>query len=205
MDENKFRYCTLLLIDDDNHSKIFISEENKYQIKNNNKSIHVKILNEFKDIRKSYGINVIDTTDNYYKINEPDIIKHCTFLLIDEDDRSKMFLSEKNSYCICNNFDDNYDVDGYGYFDDDYGDYYYFDYDYDDDDHYCDVDDDDVYYYKYDISYNDGYDELVYYKKPLNYFERLVSVKNNIVTATSNEDYNQNITLIVNSRKIYIS
>ena len=30
MDENKFRYCTLLLIDDDNHSKIFISEENKY-------------------------------------------------------------------------------------------------------------------------------------------------------------------------------
>ena len=30
MDENKFRYCTLLLTDDDNHSKIFISEENKY-------------------------------------------------------------------------------------------------------------------------------------------------------------------------------
>ena len=28
MDENKFsRYCTILLIDDDNHSKIFVSEK----------------------------------------------------------------------------------------------------------------------------------------------------------------------------------
>ena len=42
MDENKFRFlknnirffedCTFLLIDDDNHSKIFISEKNKYYI-----------------------------------------------------------------------------------------------------------------------------------------------------------------------------
>ena len=34
MDENKFsRCCTILLIDDDNHSKIFVSEKNKYYIK----------------------------------------------------------------------------------------------------------------------------------------------------------------------------
>ena len=95
MDKNKFRYCILLLIDDDNQSKIFISKENKYYIRGDDKSIHVKILNEFKDIRKSYGINVIDTTDDYYKINEPNIIKHCTILLIDEEDHSKIFLSEK--------------------------------------------------------------------------------------------------------------
>ena len=33
MDENIITtYCTILLIDDDNHSKIFISEKNKYYI-----------------------------------------------------------------------------------------------------------------------------------------------------------------------------
>ena len=64
MDKSNFRYCTLLLINDNNHSKIFVSEENNYYIRGDNKSIHVKILNEFKDIRKSYGINVIDTADN---------------------------------------------------------------------------------------------------------------------------------------------
>ena len=68
MEENKFRYCKLLLIDNDNHSKIFISKENKYYIRGDNKPIHIKILNEFEDIRKSYGINVIDITDNYYKL-----------------------------------------------------------------------------------------------------------------------------------------
>ena len=71
MDENKFRffkYCTLLLIDDDNHSKLFISEKDKYYIRGDNKSMHVKILNKFKDIRKSYQINVKDVTDNYYKL-----------------------------------------------------------------------------------------------------------------------------------------
>ena len=65
MEENKFRYCKLLLIDNDNDTKLFISKENKYYIKGDNKWIHVKILNEFKDIRKSHGINVIDITDNY--------------------------------------------------------------------------------------------------------------------------------------------
>ena len=41
--------------------------------------------------------------------------------------------------------------------------------------------------------------------KPFNHSGRLVSVKNNIVNAASNDDYNQNKTLIVNSHKIYIS
>ena len=94
MDKNKFRYCTLLLIDDYNHSKIFISKKDKYYI-SDNKSIHIKILNEFEDIRKSYEINVKDITDKYYKIGVPRITKHCTILLIDDDNHSKIFISEK--------------------------------------------------------------------------------------------------------------
>ena len=38
---------------------------------------------------------------------------------------------------------------------------------------------------------------MMCYKKPFNYFKRL--------DASSNDDYGQNITLIVNSQKIYIS
>ena len=95
MEENKFRYFKLFLIDDDNNSKIFFSEKNKYYIRNYNKSIHVKILNEFKDITKSYGVNVIDTTDNYYKINEPSITKHCKILLIDDYNHSKNLFLKK--------------------------------------------------------------------------------------------------------------
>ena len=210
MGKNKFRYCTLLLIDEYNHSRVFISEKNRYYIRHNDKSIHVQILSEFKDIRKSYGINVTETTDNYYKIDDTTdkyykidehyIKKDCTILLIDENDHSKMFLSEKNLYYICNDFDNDYDVDGYDYFDDDYGDYdYYYCDDYDDDyDYYYDDNDDDYYY-------DNDYDELVYYKKPLNYFERLVSVKNNILNSSNGDDYSQIITLIINSRRIYIS
>ena len=153
MDKNKFIYCILLLIDNENHSKIFISEENKYYTRGDNKSIHVKILNNFKDIRKSYGINVIDTTDNYYKINEPSIIKHCTILLIDDYNHSKMFISEKNLYYTsCANHDDDDDFVN----DDDFVDYEYFD----------DDDSDDDYYDDFIVNY----DELVYYKKSLNCF-----------------------------------
>ena len=94
------------MIDGYNHNKLFISEKNKYYIRDDNKSIQVQILNEFKDIKKSYGINVYDITNsncykidditiNYYKIDEPYIIKHCTILLIDYDDHSKMFISKK--------------------------------------------------------------------------------------------------------------
>ena len=62
MSKNKFTYCTLLLIDEYNLSRICISEENKYYIRGDNKSIHIKILNEFKDIRKSSGIQLIIIT-----------------------------------------------------------------------------------------------------------------------------------------------
>ena len=94
----------------------------------------------------------------------------------------------KKTHIILNN---NYDVDGYDYFDDDYGDYYYFDDDYDYD-YYYDIDyyGDDV--YDYGDGCDDGYDELVYYKKSWNYFEHLLLVKNNIENATSNDDYCQN-------------
>ena len=89
MNKNKFRYCTLLLTDEYNHSRIFISEKSRYYIRRDNKSIHLQILNEFKDIRKSYNkIDVIDTNNNYYKIDKSRIIKNCTILLIDNDNRS---------------------------------------------------------------------------------------------------------------------
>ena len=174
MDRNKFRYCTLLLIDAYNHSKIFISEKNKYYIKNDNKSIHAKILNKFKDIRKSYEINVIDISDNYYEIDKDYIIRHCTILLMDDDNRSKIFISEENLYCS-------------SYVGGDYCDY-------------CDDDDDDDDYVGY-VGYDD---ELVYYDKPLNDFERLVSDKNNIVNLINNDNYRHNITLLVKDFEILI-
>ena len=44
-------YCIISLIDDDDHSKIFVSEKNKYCIKyGDNRSIYVNILNGFRDI-----------------------------------------------------------------------------------------------------------------------------------------------------------
>ena len=55
MCENKISsYCTILLIDDYNHSKIFVAEKNKcYREYGDNRSININILNEFKDIKKS--------------------------------------------------------------------------------------------------------------------------------------------------------
>ena len=111
MDENKFRfskYCTLLLIDDDdNHSKIFISEKNEYYTEyGDNRSIYINILNSFKDLRKSYEINVIDLTDNYYKIDISNIKKYCTILLIDDIHTGRIFIFEKNMYYIRYNDDD---------------------------------------------------------------------------------------------------
>ena len=41
-----------------------------YYIRNYNKSIHRKILNKFRGIKKSYEINVNDTTHNYYKTDK---------------------------------------------------------------------------------------------------------------------------------------
>ena len=96
MDENIITtYCTILLIDDDNHSKIFISEKNNFYSNDEDKIIYMDIINRFKDIRKSYyDINVIDITDNYYKYDKSNTKKYCTLLLIN-DDHSKIIISEK--------------------------------------------------------------------------------------------------------------
>ena len=102
MDKSQIRYCTLLLINDYNHSKIYISEENKYYIKSDG-SVRLRIFNEFENIRKSYRkkINAIDESDNYYcKSGGSDYIKHCAILLIDDDNHSNIFISEKNVYSI---------------------------------------------------------------------------------------------------------
>ena len=188
MDKNKFRYCTLLLINDQNHSKIFISKKNKYYIRDDNELIRVKILNEFKDIRKSYKTNVKDITYDQYKIDEPHIIRHCTILLIDDDNHSKTSISEKNLYYISCVGDKYYDYDDYYYDDDDYDDYD----DYDDDDYHNDF-------------IVDYYEKLVYYNKLLNDFKRLVSVENNsIVNLINNDNYKHNITLLVDDFNIYI-
>ena len=105
MDKNKFsRYCIILLIDDDNHSKIY--EEKKYYITYDNKSICINVLNGFKDIKNSYEINVIDLTDNYYNIDKSDFKIYCTILLIDDINTSKIFISEKNIYYIRYDDDD---------------------------------------------------------------------------------------------------
>ena len=87
--------------------------------------------------------------------------------------------------------------ENYKFFDEDYEDYDYYDDDYDDD-CYKEVNDD------YDDDDYDFFGKLCY-RRPFNHFEGLVSIKNNIVNVASNDDYDQNITLIVNSRKIYIS
>ena len=73
----------------------------------------------------------------------------------------------------------------------------------DDDDNFVDYD-----FVDYDDDYDDdfivNYDELVYRKKPLNCFERLVSVKNNIVNLINNDNHNHNITLLVDDVNIFI-
>ena len=98
MAKNKFsKYCTFFLIDDDNHSKIFIFEQNKYYIRyDDNKSICINILNRFTDNKKSYEISVIDLTDNYYNIDKSDIKKYCTILLIDDIKTIRIFISGKS-------------------------------------------------------------------------------------------------------------
>ena len=127
MDKKQIRHCTLLLINDYNHSRIYISEENKYYIRGNG-SVHLKIFNKFGNIRKSYRkINVIDESDNYHcKSDGSDDIKHCTILLIDDDNHSNIFISEKNVYTIkhfdyYDSDDDSNDYDS----DDDYDGIYY--------------------------------------------------------------------------------
>ena len=50
----------------------------------------------------------------------------------------------------------------------------------------------------------DDCDELVYYNKPLNDFECLVSVKNDIVNLINNDNYKYNTTLLVDDFRIFI-
>ena len=182
MEENKFRYCIILLIDDDNHCKIFIVEKSKYYIKNDNKSVYIEILNEFKDIRKSHKIIVKDIINKYYNIDyEPNNMKYCKILLIDDDDHSKIFISKKKLY--------NVGVKHYVY------------------------DNCDDYYYKlFYIPLND-FERLVLVKnniinlienKPSNYFERLVLAKNNIVNLIKSDNYRHNITLLLDNINIFI-
>ena len=95
---------------------MFISEKGKCYIRGDNKSIHIKILNKSKNIRKSYEIIVKDITDNYYKIDNPCIIKYSTILSIDDDNHSKIFISEKNMYYIRHVDDDDDDDDKLVYY-----------------------------------------------------------------------------------------
>ena len=108
MDKNKFsRFCTIWLIDDNNHSKIFISEKNKYYIRHGgNRSLCINILNRFKDIKKSDEINVLELTDIYYNIDKFDRKKYCTMLLIDDIKTSIIFISDRNMYNIRYDDDD---------------------------------------------------------------------------------------------------
>ena len=100
----------------------------------------------------------------------------CDYFGVDVDDSE--FFNENYEF-----FDENYEVSDY--YDDDYNDYY------------KEVNDD------YGDDYYNFYGKL-HYRKPFNHFERLVSDKNNIVNSIDNDNYNNNITLLVNNRKIII-
>ena len=131
MDKKQIRYCTLLLINDYNHSKIYISEESKYYIRSDG-TVRLKIFNEFEDIKKSYKksyrkINIIDECDNYHcKSGRSDDIKHCAILLIYDDNHSNIFISEKNMHSIkhFDYYDSDDDSDDYDS-NDDYDEIYY--------------------------------------------------------------------------------
>ena len=110
-------------------------------------------------------------------------LRYCTLLLTDNDNHSKIFISEKKLYYISYAVDKYYD-DDYDYFDN-----YYF---VDDYDYYDDSDDDCL--NDFIVNYYDG---LMYYKKPLNDFKRLVSVKNNIINLIDEDNYRNNTTLLV--------
>ena len=166
------------------------------------------MLNKFRGIKKSYRINVNDTTDNYYKTDKLCINKDCTILLINNYDHSKMFISIKFLYYTskdCKYYGVDYefnDYENYGY------DYDNYDYDYDDG-YYCVYNDNDF----CDDNYcdNDYYDDYLYYKKPFNKFERLVFDKNNIVNLTNNDDNDtkpllsaKKIALLIDNINIFI-
>ena len=86
---------------------------------------------------------------------------------------------------------------------------YYISYADDDDDDFVNHDNFvDYDFVDYDDDYHDdfivNYDELVCYKKPLNCFECLVLVKDNIVNLINNDNHNHNITLLADNINIFI-
>ena len=88
--------------------KYLFLKKNEFHIEyGDNRSIYVNILHTFKDIRKSYEIDVEDITDNYYKYDIPGIKKYCTILLIDDMHTGRMYISEKDMCYI--RYDDNDD------------------------------------------------------------------------------------------------
>ena len=60
-----------------------------------------------------------------------------------------------------------------------------------------------MYYIRHVDDNDDDDDKLVYYKI-LNDFDRMVSVKNNIINLINNDNYKQNITLSVDNFRIFI-
>ena len=60
-----------------------------------------------------------------------------------------------------------------------------------------------MYYIKYNDDDDDNCDKSVYYEI-LNDFERLVSVKNNIVNLIDNDKFKHNITLLVDNIRMFI-
>ena len=185
----------LLLIDDVNNSVIYASDINKYYI-THNQSIYIRSLDKFRYINKSNKINAIDTSDNYYNVMDTSdnyfAIKSCTILLIDDNDHSKIFISKKNSYFnnrdreYLDTDDSDYEVNKYEFFEEDYNDYddcYY-------DEVYDDIDQDD--------------DDYLYYKRPFNDFESLISIKNNIVNQIDNNNHNNKINLPISHDRICI-
>ena len=165
--------------------KYLFLKKNKFYInKDDNESIQVKILNKFKDIRKPYekSVCVKDITGNYYKIDKHRIIiRHCTFLLIDDDNHSRIFISENFFYYI-------YDGEYYG-------------------GNFCDDDDNDDDYYDDFCDFCDDYyhdDKLVYYNKPLSDFKRLESAKNNNIVNLINNNYRHKVALLVDDYRIFI-
>ena len=91
------------------------------------------------------------------------------------------------SYAVDKYYDDDYDYFDNYYFVDDY-------------DYYDDSDDDCL--NDFIVNYYDG---LMYYKKPLNDFKRLVSVKNNIINLIDEDNYRNNTTLLVDGFNILTS
>ena len=71
---------------------------------------------------------------------------------------------------------------------------------------YC-YDDNDYDYYYDDYSNNDDYDDdhdCLCYKRPLNYFKRLLSHKNNVGNWIDNVDYNHEISLLADNYRVCI-